>query len=139
MIKPFLDEAEVGIVKIVKERAYVIIPTDDDCYSLQDAQQSIEWLEWKKAIKAKLEQLEQMGTWKLVERPKGVIPIGNKFIFTKKQDKISQLLRYKARLVAKGYAQRLGHNYLEMHSPIMRLETIRAILAIALMQKLHIQ
>jgi hypothetical protein len=34
MIKPFLDEAEAGIVKIVKEKAYAIIPTDDDCHSL---------------------------------------------------------------------------------------------------------
>jgi hypothetical protein len=37
MIKPFLDEAEAGIVKIVKEKAYAIVPTDDDCHSLRDA------------------------------------------------------------------------------------------------------
>ena len=56
-----------------------------------------------------------MGTWELVERPKGVVPIGNKLIFTKKRDKIGQILRYKARLVAKGYAQRPGCDYLECH------------------------
>jgi hypothetical protein len=34
MIEPFLGEAEAGIVKIVKEKAYMIVPTDDDCHSL---------------------------------------------------------------------------------------------------------
>ena len=48
-------------------------------------------------------------------------------------------MKYKARLIAKGCAQHLGHNYLETHSPVMCLETIRAILAIAPTCKLHIQ
>ena len=100
-VEPFPDEKEAGIVKIAKEKAFVIVPDDDNCHNLWEAWQSIEWPEWKKAIKDKLDQLKQMGTWKLVERPKGVVLISNKFIFAKKQDKIGRLLRYKARLVAK--------------------------------------
>ena len=80
-----------------------------------------------------------MGTWKLIERPKGIVPISNKFIFAKKQDKVGRLLRYKARLVAKGYVQRPGYDYLETHSPVVRLGTIRTILAITPMQKFHIE
>ena len=80
-----------------------------------------------------------MGTWKLVEKPVGAMPIANKWVFTKKQNKEGVLTKYKARLVAKGCAQQPGHDYLEMHSPVMQLETIQAILAIVPMRKLHIQ
>ena len=139
LTEPFPDEKEAGILKIVKHEAYAIVPDDDDCHNLREARQSPEWPEWKQAIEAELDQLKKMGTWELVERPKGVVPIGNKLIFTKKRDKIGRLLRYKARLVAKGYAQRPGRDYIETHSPVVRLETIRAILAIAPTRKLHIQ
>jgi hypothetical protein len=73
-----------------------------------------------------------MGTWKLVNKPHDVIPIANKFIFTKKHNRDGKILKYKARLVAKGYAQCPGYNYVDTHSLVIRLETIRAILAVAL-------
>ena len=79
-----------------------------------------------------------MGTWELVDKPVGAIPIANKWVFTKKRNKEGILTKYKVRLVAKGCAQHLGHDYLETHSPVVQLETIRAILVIAPTRKLHI-
>jgi hypothetical protein len=79
-----------------------------------------------------------MGTWKLIEKPPNVIPIGNKFVFTKKRDKEEILIKHKAHLIAKGCAQHPGFDYFEMHAPVVHLETIQAILAIAPMWKLHI-
>jgi len=79
-----------------------------------------------------------MGTWKLVDRPPGVIPIANKFVFAKKQDKDGNLQKYKARLIAKGCAQRPGYDFLETHSPVVRMETIRSLLAVAAKRKLYI-
>ena len=80
-----------------------------------------------------------MGTWKLVDKPHNVVPIANKFVLAKKRDREGNIIKYKARLVAKGCAQRPGYDYFETHSPVVRMETIRAILAIAPTKKLHIQ
>jgi len=134
---PFLDEEEAG-VSIVREESYAAVP-NNECCSLREAKQSPEWPEWEKAICAKLDQLKKMGTWRLVDKPSGVVAIANKFIFAKKRDKDGRLVKYKARLVAKGCAQRLGYDYIETHLPVVRMETIRAILAIAPMRKLFIQ
>ena len=80
-----------------------------------------------------------MGTWKLVEKPPNVELIGNKFVFTKKRDKDRTLIKHKAQLVAKGCAQQPGFNYFKTHAPVVHLETIQAILAIAPTWKLYIQ
>jgi hypothetical protein len=79
-----------------------------------------------------------MGTWQLVDKPASAIPISNKWVFTKKQNKDSVLTRYKARLVAKGYAQCPRYDYLETHSPVVCFKTIHALLALAPMRKLFI-
>jgi len=100
------------------------IEVGDDYHSLHEAKQSPDWPEWEKAIKTELDQLNQMGTWRLVEKPQGAVPIANKWVFTKKRNKEGQLTKYKARLVAKGCAQQPGYDYVETHSPVVQLETI---------------
>jgi len=119
-----------------KEEAYVVVP-DDDCHSLRQAKGSADWDEWEQAMHTELDQLQRMGTWKLVDKPPGLVPIANKWVYTKKRDKEGNVVKYKARLVAKGCAQQPGHDYLETHSPVVRMESIRAILAIAATRKLH--
>ena len=134
---PFPDEIEAGIACVEKEEVFAVLP-DDECCNLQQAKALPEWPEWEQAILTELAQLKHMGTWKLIDKPRDTIPISNKFVFTKKRDKEGNLLKYKARLVAKGYAQCPGYDYVDTHSPVIRMETIRAILAIAPTRKLHI-
>jgi len=126
------------MLSVAKEEAFTVIP-GDDCHSLKEARESPDWPEWERAIHTELEQLCRMGTWKLVDKPASAIPIANKWVFAKKRNKEGILTKYKARLVAKGCVQCPGHDYIETHSPVIHLETIRAILAIAPTQKLIIQ
>ena len=71
----------------------------DEPKTLQKAKEIPDWPQWEIAIKSELNQLTEMGTWKLVECPKEVIPIANKWVFWKKYNRIGEMTKYKARLV----------------------------------------
>ncbi|KAH9781414.1 hypothetical protein KPL71_008457 [Citrus sinensis] len=69
-------------------------------------------------------------TWELVPLPGGRKAIGNKWVYKIKRDGNDQVERYCARLVVKGYAQKEGIDFNEIFSPVVRLTTIRVVLAI---------
>ena len=117
----------------------VALSGEDESRSLKEALRSPEWPEWESAVKEELNQLRERGTWILVKAPANAIPINNKWVFTKKYNKNGDLLKYKGRLVVKGCAQRPGQDYTETFSPVVRLETLRAILALAVQKDLHIR
>jgi len=111
----------------------------DNPKTIAEAQASPEWPEWEKAVLAELDQLKTMNVWELVDRPEGRIPIGNKWVLIKKYNKNGELQKYKARLVAKGYSQIPGMEYTDTYAPVVRLETIRTILSLAVSQDWEIQ
>jgi Reverse transcriptase (RNA-dependent DNA polymerase) len=76
----------------------------EDPSTLKQAKLLQEWLEWNQGIQAKLNQLDQMGTWTLIDPSPNAKPISNKWVFTKKRNKMGQLTKYKARLIVKGCA-----------------------------------
>ena len=70
-------------------------------------------------------------TWTEVKPRRDVNPIGVKWVFRAKEDNMRNIVRHKARLVVKGYAQKHGIDYDEVFSPVVRLEYIRILIAIA--------
>jgi hypothetical protein len=106
---PFPDEEEGDDSEVAftaNEEIYAIIARDEYT-SLKDARNSPNWPEWEKAIHSELAQLNQMGTWRLVDKLANAIPIANKWTFVRKRNKAGEIVRFKARLVAKGCSQRL--------------------------------
>jgi hypothetical protein len=68
--------------------------------------------------------------WHLVPPQPGHIIIDCKWVFKIKQKLDGSIDWYKARLVAKGFKQRLGIDYDDTFSPIVRPATIRLVLSI---------
>ncbi|GLT59369.1 hypothetical protein SLA2020_321900 [Shorea laevis] len=83
--------------------------------------------------------LVSQGTWNLVPYAPNQNVIGCKWVFRVKRGKDEQVECYKARLVAKGFHQKLGSDYFETFSPVIKLTTIQTILSITVSRgwKIH--
>jgi len=80
-----------------------------------------------------------MGTWKLVPKPPNAIPIANKWVFIKKHDNSQEEIQKRTQLVIKGCLQHPGYDYLEMYSPVVRMDTLCMILALVPLKNLQLQ
>nr|GFA36706.1 putative ribonuclease H-like domain-containing protein [Tanacetum cinerariifolium] len=68
---------------------------------------------------------------RLVDCPKGVRPIGTKWVLKNKKDEKGIVIKNKARLVAQGHKQEEGIDYDEVFAPVARIKAIRLFLAYA--------
>ncbi|CAI7789289.1 unnamed protein product, partial [Closterium sp. NIES-54] len=90
---------------------------------------------WKgKAVKAAMEEeicsLVGMGTWELVECPRGVNIMKNRWVLTTKYRLDDTVEREKARLDVKGFTQVCGADYDKMYSPVSSYVTLSIFLGI---------
>nr|GEW50726.1 hypothetical protein [Tanacetum cinerariifolium] len=69
---------------------------------------------WVKAIQEELLQFKIQNVWTLVDSPKGVRPIGTKWVLKNKKDERGIVIKNKVRLVAQGHIQEEGIDYDEM-------------------------
>lgn len=88
---------------------------------------------WFNAIQKEIQALENNYTWSLVPLPPGKVPIGCKWVYKLKYKVDGTLDKYKARLAAKGYTQQAGVDYEEIFSPVVKMVTVRTVLALASM------
>ena len=70
--------------------------------------------------------------WTLVELPKDRKAVGSKWVYKTKKSANGVVERHKARLVAQGFSQKYGQDYDEIFSPVVRFESLREWLYIAL-------
>ena len=78
-----------------------------------------------------MESMYSYSIWSLVEAPKGVKPIGCKWIYKRKRRPNGKVETFKSRLVAKGYTQKEGTDYEETFSLVAMLKSIRILLVVA--------
>ena len=94
--------------------------------------------QWEKAVRDEVSSLIKNHTWDLVARPRNRQVVTNKCILKHKKNEIGQIVRLKARLVARGFSQIYGVDYLDTYAPVVKLASIRILLAIAAIYGLEI-
>ncbi|EED15089.1 conserved hypothetical protein [Talaromyces stipitatus ATCC 10500] len=86
---------------------------------------------WREAIGLEIRNLIRFGTWKFVKRSIGRSVISCKWVFDLKYGADGRLERFKARLVARGFSQQEGLDFEDTFAPVIRLESLRVLFAIA--------
>jgi transposase InsO family protein len=94
--------------------------------------------DWIRAMNEEMKALTENSTWVLTTLPEGRKTIGCKWVFKRKKNANTGLIKYKARLVAQGFSQKYGTDYDEVFAPVVRATTLRLLLAIATQRKLKI-
>jgi histone deacetylase 1/2 len=102
-------------------------PIEPTCVS-----QAMKSTKWQQAMTDEFMALMRNGTWTLVPPSPHYNVIGNKWVFRLKRNPDGSISRYKARLVAKGFHQRPGIDYKDTFSPVIKPQTIKIVLCIAL-------
>lgn len=106
--------------------------------SLTEMKKRPDWPKWEVAVQEEMTALEKNNTWSLTKIPEGRVPITCKWVFRLKRDEDGGENCYKARLVARGFTQRYGFDYAETYSPVAKLDTLRAVLAVANHEKMAV-
>ena len=78
-------------------------------------------------------------TWELVKLLKDRKNVGCKWVFNLKKGVDGKVEIYKARLVAKGYSHMEGIDYHEIFSPVVKLVSIRIVLALVALLDLELE
>ena len=102
-------------------------------------QEVVKHKEWQQAMVNEYQVVIDNNTWKLVDCPQNVKPVGCKWVYQIKYKQNGDIYKYKARLVAKGFAQQEGIDYEETFAPTAKWNTIWLTLALATQQgwKVH--
>lgn len=93
---------------------------------------------WKVAIENEYKSLMDNKNWRLVIRPTDRNVIKSKWVLKVKPSYDGVEERYKARLVAKGFTQIFGVDYWETFAPVLKYDSLRAILATVAARDLEI-
>lgn len=106
--------------------------------SLTDAMNRPDSNLWWEALCAEIKAVIDNNTWTLVELPPGKHAIPLKWVFKVKRDAKGNFEKYKARIVVKSYSQVAGLDFNETFAPVVRVESVRILFAIAAANDLYI-
>lgn len=114
-----------------EDRALISILEIPEPKILNEAKRSIYWSEWERALEDEILSLKENNVWHVVPRPDGRKIVNGKWVFKVKGNALGEVERFKARYVAKGFTQVQGLDYEETFAPVVRLDSLRLLLAIS--------
>jgi Reverse transcriptase (RNA-dependent DNA polymerase)/gag-polypeptide of LTR copia-type/Integrase core domain/GAG-pre-integrase domain len=105
---------------------------NDNPSSLREALSSPDAPRWIEAMNIEMDQLMKNDTWDLVERVSNASVLSCRWVLVKKRDEKGVIVRYKARLTIRGFEQRFGVNYWETYASVVRPESMKLLLVVAM-------
>ncbi|KAI7960379.1 hypothetical protein MJO29_005447 [Puccinia striiformis f. sp. tritici] len=87
--------------------------------------------EWNKAIRAELDNLQELEVWVVDYIPKGTSVMKARWVFAQKTTSAGEFDKFKARYVAKGYTQIAGKHFAGTFTPTATFISFRLILTIS--------
>ena len=102
--------------------------------TVTEALKSQQKVKWEEAIATEMRSLQDNDVWELVEPPKDRKIVGSKW----GTNEDGEVEHYKARLVAQGFTQVKGADYDETFCPVVRMELLRTLVAMAVQRGLQL-
>src|SRR5205085_6190858 len=112
---------------------------ENDPPSFADAMRRPDAELWWDAFCTEMRAIIANDTWFLTDLPPGFKALPLKWVCRTKRDANNVFEKYKARIVVKGYAQEAGLDFDKTFAPVVRVESVRTIFAIAAARDLYIQ
>ncbi|MBW0505653.1 hypothetical protein O181_045368 [Austropuccinia psidii MF-1] len=92
---------------------------------------------WKEAINKELENMHLLKVWDVVDLHEDYKLVGTTWVFKIKRNKLNEPIEHKARLCAQGFMQSMGIDFNKTYAPTGRLNSLRALVAFACVNKLQ--
>ena len=109
---------------------------EPSCY--KEAMLMEDKVKWEKAMQSEMDLLHKNQTWKLVQLHKGKKALPCKWVYKLKITPSDNKPKYKARLVAKGFKQQQGIDFDEIFSPVVKMTTLRCVLALVAIEDMEL-
>jgi Reverse transcriptase (RNA-dependent DNA polymerase) len=93
---------------------------------------------WIEAMKDEINAMHNNNAWILCDLPPGRKCIGTKWVFKIKRDGNNKFERFRARIVAKGFSQVFAIDFDKTYAPVVRIDTVRHLFALAAFYGLYI-
>lgn len=107
-------------------------------HSHEEAVHTPEATEWREAMDQEMKSLKKNQVWDLTPLPTGKKAVGSRWVFKLKTGSDGNTTSFKARLVAQGFSQRFGADYDETFSPVVRMESVRTLIAVATQRRMEL-
>jgi hypothetical protein len=119
-------------------KSYGEFQPDNNPPSFADAMRRPDAQLWWEAFCDEIKSIIKCNTWTLAILPYGKKALPLRWVCRVKRDATNAFERYKARVVVKGFAQEAGLDFDETFAPVVRIDSVRTLLAISAGKDLYI-
>ena len=136
--RPIFDEIVVQQPPALQAFKTYEFQPDNDPVSFVDTMRRPDAILWWNAFCNEIKAVIARETWNLATLLPGKKALPLRWVCKTKRDANNTFERYKARIVVKGFAQEAELDFDETFAPVVRIDSVRTLLALAVGKDLHV-